>query len=59
MKNTPTQLEEFQKARISALEIELLRVNDELLKVKTTVGLTRITNPDFLKPLSELNKDFN
>lgn len=47
-------MEEFQKARIEALEKENKRLNDELIKVKNMALKLTLSDPNFDKPLSEI-----
>jgi len=49
--------EEFYTARIQALENEVKRLNDELRSVKDVAFKTRLTDPNFDKPISEI--EFN
>jgi len=53
-----TPNEEFLLARVSALEKELKRVNEELGKVKVFVEKIDITDPNFYKPLNDINIDY-
>lgn len=47
-------MEEFQKARIEALEKEIKRLNEELRKVKKMALKLTLSDPIFDKPLSEI-----
>ena len=47
-------MEEFQKARIEALEKENKRLNEELIKVKKMALKLTLSDPNFDKPLSEI-----
>lgn len=53
-----SQLLDFYKSRTEALEMEVKRLNEELLTVKTVKKRARLTDPNFLKPLSEIETDF-
>lgn len=53
-----TELEQFQALRIEALEKELERINEELLEVKNTAFKTRLTDPKFFRPLSEIETSY-
>jgi hypothetical protein len=49
---------EFQKAQIEALRLEIDRLNNDLCAVKLIANKSRLTDPNFLKPLSHLNVDY-
>lgn len=49
---------DFLMQRIDALEKENKRLNKELRKIKERAFKARLTNPDFLKPLSEIEIDY-
>lgn len=51
-------LEEFQQQRIEAMEIEIARLNNELRMVKDVAYKVRLSDPNFDKPLSDLEIDF-
>lgn len=64
-----TQLEQYQKERINALEKECNRLNAELITARRelmAVSLQtdqaalkiKVSNPHFLSPLSELEKTY-
>jgi len=53
-----TALEEFQAMRITALEEEITRLNIQLNEVKLSALKARVSDPIFLKPLSEINVDY-
>lgn len=50
--------EEFYTARIEALERENKRLNDELRSVKEMAFKIRLTDPNFDKPLSEIETEY-
>ena len=52
------QHQDFLQQRIEALEIENRRLNDELRKVKDIAFKVRLSDPNFDKPLSEIETDF-
>lgn len=52
------QLLDFYKSRTEALEMEVKRLNEELLTVKTVTKRARLTDPNFLKPLSEIETNY-
>ena len=69
MTQQPTQLEQYQAQRIEALTAEVTRLNDELeqaknallvIESKSMVAAKRIviTDPNFFRPISEMNVDF-
>jgi len=62
MKNEPTQLEQYQKERITALTNEVNRLNGELLEIQETLRKTAlkitVSDANFLKPLSEVETDY-
>jgi predicted nuclease with TOPRIM domain len=58
MRNEPTALEEYQKHQIEALQKENKRLNKELRKVKERVLKIRLSDPNFDKPLSEIETDY-
>ena len=49
---------EFQKLQIEALQKEVMRLNNELLKVKEMALKIRLHDPNFDKKLSDLNVEF-
>jgi hypothetical protein len=49
---------EFYMQRAEALELEVKRLNDELNAVKVVVRNVKYSDPNFLKPLSEMNVNF-
>ena len=49
---------EFQKAQIDALQKEVMRLNNELLKVKEMAFKIRLHDPNFDKKLSEIEVDY-
>lgn len=49
---------EFQKAQIEALQKEVMRLNNELLKVEEMAFKIRLSDPAFDRPLSELEVEF-
>ena len=49
---------EFQKAQIDALQKEVMRLNNELLKVKEMAFKIRLHDPNFDKKLSEIEVEF-
>ena len=51
-------LEEFQQQRIEVMEIEIARLNNELRMVKDVAYKVRLSDPNFDKPLSDLEIDF-
>lgn len=52
------QLLDFYKSRTEALEMEVKRLNEELLTVKMVTKRARLTDPNFLKPLSEIETNY-
>ena len=48
----------FLLQRIEALEKENNRLNNELRKVKETAFKIRLSDPNFEKPLSQIEVDF-
>jgi len=52
------QQQEFLLQRIEALEKENKRLNKELRKVKERSLKIRLSDPNFDKPLSEMNVNF-
>jgi len=69
MAQQPTQLEQYQAQRIEALTAEVTRLNDELeqaknallvIESKSMVAAKRIviTDPNFFRPISEMNVEF-
>jgi len=52
------QHQEFLQQRIEALEKENKRLNKELRKVKERAFKIRLSDPNFDKPLSSINVDF-
>lgn len=50
--------EEFYRARILALETENKRLNDELIKVKDLALKIRISDPNFDKPLNQIEVNY-
>jgi hypothetical protein len=49
---------EFLHARIKALETENERLNNELRFVKRVVSKTKLSDPIYLKPLSEIETNY-
>lgn len=49
---------DFLMQRIEALETENKRLNDELRKVKDCAFKVRLSDPNFDKPLSEIETNF-
>jgi hypothetical protein len=49
---------QFLILRIEALEIENKRLNDELRKVKDCAFKVKLSDPNFDKPLSEIETNF-
>jgi len=69
MTQQPTQIEQYQAQRIEALTAEIGRLNDvvqelenslQVIETKANQAAKRavISNPDFLKPISELEVDY-
>jgi len=52
------QQQAFLQQRIDALEKENKRLNKELRKIKERASKARLTDPNFNKPLSEIETDF-
>lgn len=52
------QQQQFLLQRIEALEKENLRLNNELLKVKDVALKVRLSDPNFDKPLSEIEVNY-
>jgi hypothetical protein len=52
------QQQDFLMQRIEALEIENRRLNNLLIKVKENALKIRLTDPNFDKPLSEIETKF-
>lgn len=50
--------EEFYTARIEALERENKRLNDEIRSVKEMSFKIKLTDPNFDKPLAEIETDY-
>lgn len=50
--------QEFLMLRIEALETENARLNNELRKVKDIAFKVRLSDPNFDKPLSELEVNY-
>lgn len=50
--------EEFYTARIEALERENKRLNDELKSVKEFSFKLKLSDPNFDKPISEIETNF-
>lgn len=50
--------EEFYRARILALETENKRLNDEIREVKTLALKIRISDPNFDKPLNQIEVNY-
>jgi hypothetical protein len=50
--------QEFLLQRIEALEKENKRLNDELRKVKKLAFKVQLSDPNFDKPLSEINVNY-
>lgn len=50
--------EVFYTARIEALERENKRLNDELKSVKELAFKLKLTDPNFDKPISEIETNF-
>lgn len=49
----------FLMQRIEALEIENKRLNDELRTVKDCAFKVRLSDPNFDKPLNEIEVDYS
>ena len=49
---------EFMQLRIDAQAKEIERLNDELRKVKELALKVRLSDPNFDKPLSEIEVDY-
>lgn len=49
---------EFQKAHIEALQKENIRLNDEIRLVKEMAFKLRLSDPNFNKPLSEIETNY-
>ena len=69
MTQQPTQLEQYQAQRIEALTAEIGRLNDvvqelenslQVIETKANQAAKRavISNPDFLRPISALEVNF-
>ena len=69
MTQQPTQLEQYQAQRIEALTAEIGRLNDvvqelenalQVIETKANQAAKRavISNPDFLRPIGELEVNF-
>jgi hypothetical protein len=52
------QQQDFLMQRIEALEIENRRLNNLLIKVKENALKIRLTDPNFDRPLNEINVNF-
>jgi hypothetical protein len=52
------QQHSFLQQRIEALENENRRLNNLLIKVKSNALKIRLTDPNFDRPLSELNVEY-
>ena len=52
------QHQDFLQQRIDALEKENKRLNKELRKVKERAVKIRLTDPNFDRPLNEIETDF-
>jgi predicted nuclease with TOPRIM domain len=52
------QHQDFLQQRIEALEKENKRLNKELRKVKERAVKIRLTDPNFDRPLSEIETDY-
>ena len=52
------QQQQFLLQRIEALEKENLRLNEELIKVKDMALKVRLSDPNFDKPLSKVNINY-
>lgn len=52
------QQHEFLQQRIEALEKENKRLNKQLKKLKERASKIRLSDPNFDKPLSEIETDF-
>ena len=48
----------FLLARIEALETENARLNNELRKIKKVVFKTKISDPNFNKPLNQIETNY-
>lgn len=48
----------FLLARIEALETENARLNNELRKIKEVVFKTKISDPNFNKPLNQIEVNY-
>lgn len=53
-----TELEKFQKEQISALTAEVKRLNLEIEALKNSAFKARLSDPNFLKPLSQIEVDY-
>jgi len=49
---------DFQQLRIQALEQENQRLNDEIKKFKELAFKVQLSDPNFDKPLSEIETDY-
>tara|TARA_R110000850_G_scaffold248043_1_gene372955 strand:- start:257 stop:448 length:192 start_codon:yes stop_codon:yes gene_type:complete len=52
------QLQDMQRQQIAALQIEVLRLNCLIKDFKTLALKATITDPNFDKPLSEIETNF-
>lgn len=52
------QQQQFLLQRIEALEKENLRLNNELLKVKDVALKVRLSDPNFDKPLKDIEVNY-
>jgi len=52
------QHQDFLQQRIDALEKENKRLNKELRKVKERAVKIRLTDPNFYRPLNEIETDY-
>ena len=53
-----SEIMQFQKAQIEALQKENIRLNDELRKVKEVAFKLRCSDPIFDRPLADLEVEF-
>lgn len=56
--STQEQHNDFLQARIKALETENERLNNELKFIKKVVSKSRVSDPNFNRPLSEIETNF-
>jgi hypothetical protein len=53
-----SHLEIYQQERIRALESEIERLNQEIQKVKEMAFKVKVSDPIFLKPLTQVETNF-